>query len=390
LLFRDDFFGLGFFLLGFRVAFMSALIASSKLNGWSETGFAFGIVPPGAAQAARSWDDTSSENALPAAFSASCYYFREDVLIRAVVIPELKFRHIERQIFLADFVERADYTTLEDRPESFNCIGMDCANHIFPLRMIDHLVRILFAKVTVTHPLIGHKQAHLVRHGFTHESGQVIRFDRLNDASHDIALALNGSNHHRLSRSRAASFPVPRIVMAILRFAANKGFIDFDLAYQLRKVAALHGCSNPVAHIPGRPIVAAPNLAMDLQGTNALLALGHQVNDLKPRPQGVIGILKDGLGNDRKPIPIPSAAIFMFAYPMKWAGLQCIDFLALTARALHTIRPTHLFEELLTGLFRREARHQLREGHGRFDRHGIASLHMAGFYPILGRVSSAT
>jgi hypothetical protein len=39
------FFGFRFFsICGF--ALMSALIASSKLNGWSETGLAFGMRPP--------------------------------------------------------------------------------------------------------------------------------------------------------------------------------------------------------------------------------------------------------------------------------------------------------------------------------------------------------
>ena len=43
--------------------------------------------------------------------------------VKSVVIAELKFCNGERHIFGAHFVERADYTALEDRPEAFNGLG---------------------------------------------------------------------------------------------------------------------------------------------------------------------------------------------------------------------------------------------------------------------------
>ena len=44
--------------------------------------------------------------------SASSDRFAEDVLIHAVVIPELKFGDVERKILFADLVERADHAAL--------------------------------------------------------------------------------------------------------------------------------------------------------------------------------------------------------------------------------------------------------------------------------------
>ncbi len=67
---------------------MSAVMASSKLNGWSETGFAFGIGPPMANVVAHSSLRTSSEPALPVANSAVCYDCIKDVSILAVVMSE--------------------------------------------------------------------------------------------------------------------------------------------------------------------------------------------------------------------------------------------------------------------------------------------------------------
>src|ERR1700682_3697120 len=53
------------------------------------------------------------------AFSASADRLAEDVLILAIIVTELKFGDVERQIFGADLVESADNAALEDRPEAF-------------------------------------------------------------------------------------------------------------------------------------------------------------------------------------------------------------------------------------------------------------------------------
>ena len=70
-----------------------------------------------------------------------------------------------------------------------------------------------------------------------------------------------------------------------LFLAADIGLIDFYFAHELRKAPILHGRTNAMAHIPGGAVVAAADLPMDLQGADALLALRHQVNHLKPRTQ---------------------------------------------------------------------------------------------------------
>jgi hypothetical protein len=49
--------------------------------------------------------------------SATCYSGSEYVGVIAIVMPELKFRNVERQIFAADLVERADNAALNQRPQ---------------------------------------------------------------------------------------------------------------------------------------------------------------------------------------------------------------------------------------------------------------------------------
>ncbi len=57
----------------------------------------------------------------------------ENVVVEPIVVSELKFRNVERQIFAANFMETSDHTAFEDAPETFNRIGVDCADNILPL-----------------------------------------------------------------------------------------------------------------------------------------------------------------------------------------------------------------------------------------------------------------
>ena len=82
--------------------------------------------------------------------SASCYGRAENVLVEPMVVPKLKFRHVERKILFADLMKRPDHATLEDRPESFNGVGMHRTDDVLPLRVIDDFVRILLAQLTIT------------------------------------------------------------------------------------------------------------------------------------------------------------------------------------------------------------------------------------------------
>ncbi len=89
----------------------------------------------------------------------------ENIRVLSVIVSELKFRDVERQIFLADFVESSDDTALKDRPEAFNRLGMNCADDVLPARMVDSGMRIFFVEVLVSDPLIGAEQANLRRDG---------------------------------------------------------------------------------------------------------------------------------------------------------------------------------------------------------------------------------
>ena len=54
----------------------------------------------------------------------------EDVRVLFAVVTELELSNIERHIFAAHFVKRADHAALEDRPEAFDGLRVDCANDV--------------------------------------------------------------------------------------------------------------------------------------------------------------------------------------------------------------------------------------------------------------------
>ena len=62
--------------------------------------------------------------------SAPRYGGAENVKIVPIVVPELEFRDVQRQIFAADLVERAHDTALQQRPKAVDCLGVDNAVHI--------------------------------------------------------------------------------------------------------------------------------------------------------------------------------------------------------------------------------------------------------------------
>lgn len=109
---------------------MSAVMASSKLNGQSETGFAFGIQPSTANAVEHSWPRTLADHAVPGACSAACYNCGEDVRILAVVMTEREPSQIQRQIGLANVVIGADHAPLQQAPEAIEIRRVDVSVHM--------------------------------------------------------------------------------------------------------------------------------------------------------------------------------------------------------------------------------------------------------------------
>lgn len=177
---------------------MIAVMASSKLNGQSETGFAFGIGPPMANGVEHFSPDTSSEPAVPVACSAACYDRREDVRILAVVMTEREFSQVQRQVGLAHVVIGAHHATLEQAPKAVQVGGMDIPAHIFTLGMVHGLMRVFPIQFAISRPFIGCDKRHAGINCLSHKLAQGMAVSAFNDLTHYVPLAGNRANDANL------------------------------------------------------------------------------------------------------------------------------------------------------------------------------------------------
>src|SRR5271155_1239830 len=119
----------------------------------------------------------------------------ENVWVHAVIVPELKLRDVQRQIFAADFVEVSDDAALEDAPKSFNRVGVNCADDVLATTVIDNAVLVSFGKARIGLVSIGAEQANFRRNGFADEIFESNMVNLPNNAGDDVALAFDRADH---------------------------------------------------------------------------------------------------------------------------------------------------------------------------------------------------
>ena len=287
----------------------------------------------------------------------------KDVRIPPVVITELEFGDIERHIFSVHFVERADYATLENRPKAFNGLSVNCADNILTARMINSRVWIVHVELIVARILIGAKQADPMRHGFADERGESIRTHVRDNARDHITLAADHPNDRRFAGANASSSAAAAalVPMPVFGQAANKSFIDFDNAAELVDVLHESG-SDLVAHEPSGFIGTEAHIAHDLQCAHPLLAGEHQVDDAIPIAKRLIGVLENGIDQDREAVPRRTARGALRALPMPIARGQVIYSRIAATRAAYAVWPAASLQVHLAGVFVRKHRLKFRGG----------------------------
>src|SRR5438067_1374832 len=96
--------------------------------------------------------------------------------------------------------------------------------------------------------------------------------------------------------------------------------------------------TDAVAHVPGRAVGTGADDAVNLQGGDPVLAGQHEVNDLEPLAERVIGVFENRADKHGEAIALRGAVL---ALPMERLR-QLIDFVITAARAANTLRPTGL------------------------------------------------
>jgi len=272
----------------------------------------------------------------------------EDVRVEAVIIAELELGDIERHVFAADLVERADDTALEDRPETFNRIGVNCADDVLMCGVVDSFVWIAGQR-PIDVAFVGCEQADFVRHDLPHEGLSVNAIHALQNASNDVALALDGSDDRSFCGRRVLAASAPLVGVFVLVLATNKCFIDLDNAAKLIHVTFDQRRSDPVAHIPSGFVRSEAHGPHDLEGAHSLLAGEHHVSDAIPVPERFIRVLEYGSGDMGEAVGDTLAAIH--ALPFEGHRLERIDVGAAATRAMDALRPPAGDQIGLAGLF---------------------------------------
>ena len=109
---------------------------------------------------------SQAQRLAPAGILTSLDRRSENVRVSPIVIAELELGNIERHIFAAHFVECADNTAFEDRPEAFDGLSMDCSDDVLAPGMVHSGMREVFAKTLIASPLISAEQTDLCGNRF--------------------------------------------------------------------------------------------------------------------------------------------------------------------------------------------------------------------------------
>jgi hypothetical protein len=284
----------------------------------------------------------------------------ENVAVEAIIIPELELRNVEWHVFGAYLVERADDPALEDRPKALNRLGVDSADNVLMLGVVNCGVRIGLIEALVANPLIGAEQANLFRYSLVDERDQGRGADVIDDAGDDVALAADSASNNRFSGSGRTGLAVALVPMPVLRLATDEGFVDLDNAAELG-FGFDEGSADFMAHGMRRTVAAEAHDALNLEGANSLLARQHQMSDAEPLAERLIRILKDCARDMREAIASVRSALI--ALPFEGHRSNRKYFGIATARANHALRPTARDQIRLASIFIREHRLKLSDGH---------------------------
>src|ERR1700730_5829594 len=136
--------------------------------------------------------------------SAACYGLAEDIGVVAIVVAELKFSQIERQIFLAHVVERPNDSAFEQRPERINVLSVNLAAHVLALYMANGLMRICGRQEPIAAMLIGRNERDPFVNCPTNEPIQGRRICVLDHPTDDVTLARDRADNWNLASGAAA------------------------------------------------------------------------------------------------------------------------------------------------------------------------------------------
>ncbi len=249
----------------------------------------------------------------------------------------------------------AHNTALQEGPEAVNGLCVDRTINVLTTGMPDSAV---IFQLAIAGMIVGSDQTDFFRHGFADETVQRFRISILDDASHDIALALDGANDSFFpfaTSSFGALIPMPVLVLA-----ADVRFIDFDNAHELAELWIGEASADAMAHVVSRRIGTETKHAVHLQSGDAFLAGQNEIYNFEPSFHWHVGVLKDCSNENGKAIASCGTST---ALPMKRTSANFSKFFIPATRAADAIRPASCNEIGLASFIGWEQPLELRDCH---------------------------
>ena len=286
----------------------------------------------------------------------------EDVVIQAVVIPELELCDIEREVFGAHLVEGSDHPSLHERPEAFDGLSVDRADDVLATRVIDGAVEIAVAsELLIGGVLIGADHGDLGRHGFLDEASEGRIGGVLDHAGDYVPLTLDRARDDLFPGLGVAGEALAFVEMPVLGFATDESLVDLYDPHEPLEFFVRQAAPDAMAHAPSRLVGTETHHPLNLEGRNALFAGHHHMDDAKPVTKGLIRVLEDRPGDMGETIGAALATIG--ALPLKFHGRQRVDVATIAAGATHPIGPAVHNQIRRAATFVREHLLELWDGH---------------------------
>jgi hypothetical protein len=312
----------------------------------------------------RLWACSEAPASRCASASSPLYRLAENIGFATIVVTELKLREVEREILRADMMVRANDSALEQRPETFNAVGMNLTANVFVLGMLHGFVFITQSvQVVIATVLIGSDKTHLIADNLADkavERSRVRSFDYLTDY---IAFTADRADNRSFpAQTGNVLFLTP---MAILVFAVKTRLVYFDDAHKLLEVRIVHRGAEPMRHVPSRAHrsglieIHAPKL----ERRNPFFGRQYSPENFEPNVERAFSVLEDRSSREREPIGIAFSTVLIRALPFPRL-IDVVDELAfVAARTNGAIRPTPHHQVFPTSVLVGKVRHELSEIH---------------------------
>lgn len=269
-----------------------------------------------------------------ATVSASCYDLLENVAVLPAVEAERELIDVQREVLLADVVERSHDATLQETPERVDIRRVDVAADILSARVIHAPVpESDDGQPVVGRAFVAGDKIDLGRNRLGHEVFDGLVIHGVKHPGDDAALSGDRTDNRSLGNEA-------RGTMFVLRLPANPRFVKLDNAACQRAVRPLgHRGPDAVAHVPGGAVGTRADHPVDLQGADSFLRLAHEKDNLEPGAKRVISVLENRPDQRREPVAVRLRALLALPIP---GPRELVNFLGSATRAVDAIRPTHL------------------------------------------------